>query len=219
MLAEFLLFGAGAKRKGKGEHALAILSKRIAVTGVGDIIIDGTNAIELKVATTSGSGRLGEGGRSTEHVLQILNQFPELKPIISDRKTKGLNIENFVKEINAIQPELTSERRDAIGRAVFEDRFGNQARHLINAFAKPNADPAVVRNKYIQANFMWYKGNAMGGKWQTLVSMVFGSKNTFIVARTSTELINLYKNGSLLKDTPYVIPTSATDIFYQVNPT
>ena len=74
MFLEFLDFGAGLQRAGKGEHALAILSQDITQKGTGDIDVKGV-PVELKVASTKGSGRLGEGGVSAERVKQTLMQF------------------------------------------------------------------------------------------------------------------------------------------------
>ncbi len=53
-------YGEGAKQKGKGEWALALLSNKIQVKpGEGDIIIDG-KAVEVKAEAGSGGGRLGQ---------------------------------------------------------------------------------------------------------------------------------------------------------------
>ena len=76
-----------------------------------------------------------------------------------------------------------------------------------------------MRLKYIETNFNWYKNSAMGGKWEVLVSMGFG-KGTFIVARTSEELMSLIKAKKLKRNTPYIIHGGRSpEMYFQPNPT
>ena len=108
MFMEFIKFGLGQKRAGKGEHAFAILSQNITQQGTGDLFVstgtnpDGTSKgvpVELKVAHSeniggtkgsTGSGRLGEGGVSTRDVLDVLQKFPTISQAISDYQSGGL---------------------------------------------------------------------------------------------------------------------------------
>ena len=82
-----LPYGAGAKQKGKGEHALGIMSKRITVKGAGDISVDNV-ATELKVETTTGGGRLGEPGAvpNSELMKTIFSKYKKLAPMLFDQQ-------------------------------------------------------------------------------------------------------------------------------------
>lgn len=218
MFLEFLDFGAGLQRAGKGEHALAILSQDISQKGTGDIDVKGV-AVELKVASTKGSGRLGEGGVSAERVKQTLEQFEELvQPIESyfagGKKTMNLNL--FVDLVNSL--DLDVNRRTQIGKAVFQQRFQQFGDSITNVFKQPNASADAVLDAYIESNFDWYKANPdMGGQWQVMSSMAVGSMS--MVTATSGKGLNaLRKSGVLASNIPYIWPSQGPDIFYQPNP-
>lgn len=218
MFLEFLDFGAGLQRAGKGEHALAILSQDITQKGTGDIDVKGV-PVELKVASTKGSGRLGEGGVSAERVKQTLEQFEELvQPIESyfagGKKTMNLKI--FVDLVNTLN--LDPDRRTQIGKAVFQQRFQKFGDSITNVFKQPNASADAVLDAYIESNFDWYKANPdMGGQWQVMSSMAVGSMS--MVTATSGKGLNaLRKSGVLASNIPYIWPSQGPDIFYQPNP-
>ncbi len=218
MFLEFLDFGAGLQRAGKGEHALAILSQDITQKGTGDIDVKGV-PVELKVASTKGSGRLGEGGVSAERVKQTLMQFEELvQPIeayfAGGKKT--MNLKLFVDLVNSLN--LDAGRRTEIGKAVFQQRFQQFGDAITNVFRQPNASADAVLDAYIESNFDWYKANPdMGGKWQVMSSMAVGSMS--MVTATSGKGLNaLRKAGVLASNIPYIWPSQGPDIFYQPNP-
>lgn len=218
MFLEFLDFGAGLQRAGKGEHALAILSQNITQKGTGDIDVNGT-PVELKVASTKGSGRLGEGGVSAERVKQTLEQFEELaQPIeayfASGKKT--MNLKLFVDLVNSLN--LDAGRRAEIGKAVFQQRFQQFGDAITNVFKQPNASADAVLDAYIESNFDWYKANPdMGGAWQVMSSMAVGSMS-MITATSGAGLNALRKSGVLASNIPYIWPSQGPDIFYQPNP-
>jgi len=218
MFLEFLDFGAGLQRAGKGEHALAILSQDITQKGTGDIDVKGV-PVELKVASTKGSGRLGEGGVSAERVKQTLMQFEELvQPIeayfAGGKKT--MNLKLFVDLVNSLN--LDAGKRTEIGKAVFQQRFQQFGDAITNVFRQPNASADAVLDAYIESNFDWYKANPdMGGQWQVMSSMAVGSMS--MVTATSGKGLNaLRKSGVLASNIPYIWPSQGPDIFYQPNP-
>lgn len=236
MFLEFVDWGAGKARAGKGEHALAILSKKIKQKGLGDIDVLG-KAVELKVAVTKGSGRLGEGGVSPDQAKTIISKFPELTDALNsfsiggydtgsefvksrgrmDKPQKSINVSDFTRIVNSLG--LDSTRKQQIGNAIFSNVFGKHGEKITAEFSKSNANPKNVTAAYISANFDWYKDNPdMGGAWEYLVSMSLGSGG-MITATSGDDLANLYNKGAIAEGKPMIIPTQQTDVFFQVNPT
>lgn len=234
MFLEFLGFGAGKQRAGKGEHALAILSKRIQQQGTGDIMVD-NNPVELKVAETKGSGRLGEGGVNPEKIKTVIGEFEELSDALNnyaqggvqtddefikskgkpDKPQKSINVFNFVRIVNSLG--LDQNRRAEIGKAIFEDRFGSYGDSITSVFAKPGASPRAVLEAYIAANFEWYKASEGGGNWQTLSSIAIGTR-AMVTVQSGEELVKLYNSGALSPSLPAIIPTQEPEVFFQINP-
>ena len=223
MFLEFMDFGAGQQRAGKGEHALAILSTDISQKGTGDIDVMG-KAVELKVASSAkvgaGSGRMGEGGVSKERVLAGLKQFQEFKQPLegyfgSGKKT--MNLKLFVDMCNQI--EFGQGRRQAVGKAIFGQVFDNMADPIVQAFDNPNANPEAVLDAYIAQNFEWYKANPdMGGKWEIMCSLAIGAASMITVS-SGDSLNRLRKSGALYSGIPSLIPSQAPEVFFQPNPT
>ena len=234
MFLEFINFGAGQKRAGKGEHAFAILSQNITQKGVGDLDVNGI-PVELKVATTKGSGRLGEGGVNPEKARQIIAQFEEVTDALNgyakgghqgdtefiksrgtpDKPQKSVNLIDFTRICNALR--LDQPRRQAIGKAIFNDRFGQFGENITAVFQQPGAAPTAVLDAYIAANFEHYKASEGGGAWQTLTSIALGS-NSGVTANSGKALAQLFAGGSLASSIPAIIPTQDPEVFYQVNP-
>lgn len=234
MFLEFINFGAGQKRAGKGEHAFAILSQNITQKGLGDLDVDGA-PVELKVATTKGSGRLGEGGVNPEKARQLIGQFEELTDALNgyskgghqgddefiksrgkpDKPQKSINLVDFTRICNALK--LDQARRQAIGKAIFEDRFGKFGDSITAVFQQPGAAPKAVLDAYIAANFEFYKASEGGGAWKYLTSIALGT-NSGITADSGQALANLNAQGSLTSSLPAIIPTQDPEVFFQVNP-
>jgi hypothetical protein len=237
MFMEFLDYGAGKSRAGKGEHALAILSQNITQKGKGDIDVDG-NPVELKVASTKGSGRLGEGGVSPEKAKTIIGNFEELTDALNnyslgghdtgdefiksrgkpDKPQKSVNLVDFVRIVNSLR--LGTDRRQQIGNAVFNNVFGETIGSQVTAvFQNAGASPKAVLDAYISANFDWYKANPdMGGSWQYLTSLSIGT-NAMVTATSGNDLAKLNAAGALSSSIPAIIPTQDPEVFFQVNPT
>tara|TARA_B100001094_G_scaffold158118_1_gene153028 strand:+ start:465 stop:1538 length:1074 start_codon:yes stop_codon:yes gene_type:complete len=229
MFLEFMDFGAGQQRAGKGEHALAILSTDISQKGTGDIDVNGT-PVELKVASSAkvgaGSGRMGEGGVSKERVLAVLNKFPEFEqplggyfntPGSRGTPPKTMNLKMFVDMCNKI--EFGQGRRKAVGDAIFGQVFDKMAGPIVQAFDNPNANADAVLDAYIAANFDWYKANPdMGGSWQIMCSLAIGAAS-MITCSSGKSLNQLRKSGALYSGIPSLIPSQAPEVFFQPNPT
>jgi hypothetical protein len=235
MFMEFIDFGAGQKRAGKGEHAFAILSKNITQQGKGDLNVDNI-PVELKIATTKGSGRLGEGGVSPEVAKTLIGNFEDLTDAMNnystgghqgddefiksrgkpDKPQKSVNLVDFVRICNALK--LPQDRREAIGNAVFKNVFGQLGTNITEVFKVPGAAPKAVLDQYISTNFDWYKANPdMGGEWQYLTSIGLGARG-MVTATSGAELAKLNAQGSLASSIPAIIPTQDPEVFYQVNP-
>mgnify|MGYP003117645350 FL=1 len=221
MFLEFIDFGAGQARAGKGEHALAILSQDITQKGTGDIDVNGV-AVELKVSSSTkstGSGRMGEGGISKDRGLAALAKFPELDESVQSyfaggRKT--MNVESFTSMCNEI--EFEPGRREALGKEVFNMFFQQYGDSIVNVFKQPNANPAAVLDAYIEANFEWYKANPdMGGKWNNISSLAL-STASMVTCSTGRSVVQMMRGGQIGKNTPYVIVSQGPDAFFQINP-
>jgi hypothetical protein len=244
MFKEFINFGAGEKRAGKGEHAFAIMSKQITQKGTGDLDVMG-NPVELKVAVNKGSGRLGEGGINPEVARRTIAKVGEIADALSQyargsfegpnevikstgktdpttgeqlKTQKSLNLRDFVRIINA-HPEIDGPRRRAIGTLVFEQVLGREFGAMVTqVFQNPKASPEAVLDAYIEANFEHYKASEGGGAWTSLTSISLGT-NSGVTAQTGKELVRLKTQGAIGPSIPAIIPTQDPEVWFQVNPT
>ena len=244
MFKEFINFGAGQKRAGKGEHAFAIMSKQITQKGTGDLDVMG-NPVELKVAVNKGSGRLGEGGINPEVARNTIAKVGEIADALSQyargsfegpnevikstgktdpttgeqlKTQKSLNLRDFVRIINA-HPEIDGPRRRAIGTLVFEQVLGREFGGMVTqVFQNPKASPEAVLDAYIEANFEHYKASEGGGAWTSLTSISLGT-NSGVTAQTGKELVRLKTQGAIGPSIPAIIPTQDPEVWFQVNPT
>jgi len=219
-------FGVGKLMKGPLEHALAILSKEISIAGKGDVTVAG-EPVEVKAAigekAGSGGGRFGETGSlpSKEQILKIINSYEQLAPLVDNyRKTGGkgggaqdsVNISVFVSLVNAAN--LDPQTRAELGNKLFGTIFGAEAKPVIDAFNKPNADPDEVRKAYIVSNFNWYKNSDMGGEWKYLAAISLVD-NSIGVVGTGEDLLRI----SAYKKNPAIITTNKPqEMLYQFNP-
>ena len=212
-------FGVGKLMKGPLEHALAILSKEISIAGKGDVTVAG-EPVEVKAAIGekkgSGGGRFGETGRlpSREQMLNIINNFEQMKPLMDQAlaSQQSLNISNFVSLANSAN--LDPKTRTDLGNKVFGTIFGAEAKPVIDAFNKPNADPDEVRKAYIVSNFNWYKNSDMGGEWKYLAAISLVD-NSIGVVGSGEDLLRI----SAYKKNPAIITTDKPqEMLYQFNP-
>jgi hypothetical protein len=220
MLEYMKNYGVGQKMKGPLEHALAIFSKEISIAGsTGDITVSG-EPVELKAAVSpkrgAGGGRFGEAGQlpSRSRMIDVITSFDQLKPLVDQylAKQKSMNISTFVEIVN--QANLPPQTRAEVGKRVFGEIFGSEAKPVIDAFSKPNADPDNVRKAYIVSNFNWYKNSDQGGAWKYLVGISLVD-NAVGVIESGADLLNI----SAYKKNPSVITTDKPqEMLFQFNP-
>tara|TARA_B100001057_G_scaffold488607_1_gene573328 strand:+ start:20 stop:1270 length:1251 start_codon:yes stop_codon:yes gene_type:complete len=209
-----LNYGRGKQSKGAGEHALAIMSKKITIQGKGDINVAGV-PVELKVAITTGGGRFGEIAPSRQDMLGIINGISQIREPINQylQNQKSINVAEFTRVVNELN--LPPKTRRSIGSLVFGKIFANYANDLVTSFSKSNASPDEILRQYVKANFNYYKGTEQGGQWEILCAMSI-SKRRFAVISDGEQLIN--GTVSMMKNTPALIPTRPSDMLFQANP-
>lgn len=219
MLEYMKSYGVGQQMKGPLEHALAIFSKEVSIAGKGDITVAG-EPVEVKAAIGdrkgSGGGRFGETGRlpSREKMLSIINSFPQLQPLVDAylANQKSMNVTTFVDIVQ--QAGVDTATRADIGRKVFGAVFGIEAKPVIAAFSKPNADAEAVRKAYIVSNFNWYKNSDMGGEWKYLAAISLVD-NAVAVISSGEDLQKI----SAYKKNPSIITTDKPqEMLFQFNP-
>jgi len=227
----FVDFGVGKHRAGKGEHAFAILANDITQKGKGDIDVKGV-PVELKIATGTGSGRLGEGGVSPEKAKELISKFPEIDEAIRsfqtgmhktvcskgtvDNPQKSVNLVSFVQIVN--ETKMNEKQREQLGNEIFGNVFGPYGQPITEIFKIPGVNSREVLNAYIESNFDWYKSDPeMGGAWEYLVSIGIKDK-ALIVAKSGKELVDLVNAKALKSNIPAIIPTQDPEVYYQVNP-
>tara|TARA_Y100001937_G_scaffold66306_1_gene90745 strand:+ start:186 stop:1454 length:1269 start_codon:yes stop_codon:yes gene_type:complete len=215
-----LPYGAGAKQKGKGEHALGIMSKRITVKGAGDISVDGV-ATELKVETTTGGGRLGEPGAvpSSEQMKTIFGKYKKIVPMLFDQQGNfqkpRLNVSVFVSMAN--QAKLTPSEKKKLGTDVFGSFWGQHADPIIAEFSKANADPDKVRQLHVRANFNWYKdwmANTKGEAFVNLAVLSIARKQLAVIS-SGDDIVN--GTVRIAKQNPYLVTPQPREAFAQIN--
>jgi len=215
-----LPYGAGAKQKGKGEHALGIMSKRITVRGAGDINVDGV-ATELKVETSTGGGRLGEPGAvpNSEQMKSIFNKYKKLVPMLFDQQGNfqkpRLNVSVFTSMAN--QAKLTPREKKQLATDVFGAFWGTHAKPIIAEFSKANADPDTVRRLHVRANFDWYKDWMANTKGEAFVNIaILSIANKQLAVISSGDDIT---NGTvkIQSQNPYIVTPQPREAFTQIN--
>ena len=215
-----LPYGAGAKQKGKGEHALGIMSKRITVKGAGDISVDNV-ATELKVETTTGGGRLGEPGAvpNSEQMKTIFSKYKKLAPMLFDQQGNfqkpRLNVMVFTSMAN--QAKLNPKEKKQLATDVFGAFWGIHAKPIIAEFSKANADPDTVRRLHVRANFDWYKDWMANTKGEAFVNLaVLSMANKQLAVISSGDDIT---NGTvkIQNQNPYIVTSQPREAFTQIN--
>ena len=97
---------------------------------------------------------------------------------------------------------------------MFGTIFGDEAKPVIDAFNKPNANPDEVRKAYIVSNFNWYKNSDMGGEWKYLAAISLVD-NSIGVVGSGEDLLRI----SAYKKNPAIITTDKPqEMLYQFNP-
>ena len=191
-------YGAGIKRKGPGEFALAMMSPNIRLAdGQGDLEIDGLGHVELKTETTSGGGRMGMGGPTSESQQKVLEKYKEQAPeLIADLQSrKSITIAPLMKLFNEYLPvtqQGAKELRIALCKDMFALTFGDQfGSAMAQGFGQP--DPKQAQMNFIKNNFEWYKAK---DNFSTFIIMNVPLQK-ILRASTGDELLKLYAGGHL----------------------
>jgi hypothetical protein len=150
-------YGEGAKQKGKGEWALALLSNKIQVqSGKGDITVNGKE-VEVKAEAGAGGGRLGQGGPAQNQAISFWSKLPSIKKHFTELGGKYLGIANALKYLDADLPLTNSKarsNRQKMLQQYFSPYFKN-SNQIVKAFMQ--SDPKLAEKIYAAANFENYK--------------------------------------------------------------
>jgi hypothetical protein len=150
-------YGEGAKQKGKGEWALALLSNKIQVqSGKGDITVNGKE-VEVKAEAGAGGGRLGQGGPAQNQAISFWSKLPSIKKHFTELGGKYLGIANALKYLDADLPLTNSKarsNRQKMLQQYFSPYFKN-SNEIVKAFMQ--SDPKLAEKIYAAANFENYK--------------------------------------------------------------
>jgi|TARA_B110000908_G_C10219217_1_gene434403 hypothetical protein len=198
VLNSLMGYGAGIKRKGPGEFALAMMSPNIRLAdGQGDLEIDGLGHVELKTETTSGGGRMGMGGPTRESQVAVLEKYQESAPeLIEDLMgRKSITLMPLMKLLNQHLP-LTGQGNQAIRVAFCKDMFAltfgdNYGSAMAQGFGQQ--DPRKAQMEFVKYNFEWYKEK---DNFSTFIVMNVPLQK-ILRASTGDELLELYSSGHL----------------------
>lgn len=211
---ELKLLGAGKKQKGPGEYALAMMSTKISLRDEeGDLDIDGAGKVEMKAETTSGGGRLGDGGPSNP----VAKKYWSALPSIAAHPGKGLGLGNFVRYLAVDLPLNDPEKkkqRESMLTEWYKGIFKNPA-PIVKALMQD--DPVQAEKDYGRANFEMYK-ESYG--WDTLLVINYPMQKYF-VCKTGDDFVRLKDSKQLGSFSISVIPSAArpSEVFAQLSMT
>ena len=208
--------GAGKKQKGPGEYALAMLSNKIQLrTSEGDLDVAGFGKLEVKAETTTGGGRLGEGGPTNPVAKKYWTQLPSIKEHMD--KNKGLGLGNFVRylaiDLPLNDPEKKKQREEILTKwysQIFQDPSA-----IVAAFMQD--DPGTAELMYGKANFEYYKANY---GWDGLLSVNFNT-GKYGMCVTGNDFVKLKQDKHFGSFSISVIPSSArpSEVYAQLSMT
>jgi hypothetical protein len=195
VLGALVGYGAGQKRAGPGEFALAFMSPGIRMAeGQGDIEIDGIGKVELKAETTQGGGRLGMGGPSRDVQLSILEkEAPEIVQAMGSKKSA--NIPTMVKYMNAVYPlpnAKNKNKRISVASKVLSLAFGNKYGPAMGKYFG-TADENTISANVFALNFEHYKAQ---DDFDALVFINF-PMGKIMTAKSAKDILALVKAGQL----------------------
>jgi len=210
-------YGVGQQMKGPAEHALAILSGSISIQGKGDVDVAGT-PVEIKAAMNKNGGRFGETGEVPPYdtILNFLHQFEWLKEPLDAQRSKSvngaINLKTFTALVNSI-PNIPPAERAKVGNGLAQMFFQGNGNLFASTFNKPGADPVAVNKSFIKSQFNWYKNSNMGGAWQVLAGIIFGT-NSVGVLRDADDLDKMKTDGDVI----YLLYGKPMEALFQFNP-
>jgi len=208
--------GAGKKQKGPGEYALAMLSNQIQLrTSEGDLDVAGFGKLEVKAETTSGGGRLGEGGPSNPVAKKYWSVLPSVATHMET--AAGLGIGNFVRYLAIDLPLIDVEKKKQRKQLLtdwYSQIFSNPS-DIVEAFMQD--DPKVAESMYGRANFESYKASY---GWDGLLSINFPT-GKYGMCVTGNDFVKLKEAKHFGSFSISVIPSAArpSEVFAQLSMT
>ena len=218
VLSALVGYGAGQKRAGPGEFALAFMSPGIKMAeGQGDIEIAGIGKVELKAETTQGGGRLGMNGPSRDSQVAILQaEAPELLQAMGSKKSA--NIPAMVKYMNAVYPlpnAKNKNKRIEIATKVLTLTFGDTFGPAMGKYFG-EADENTVAANVFALNFEHYKAQ---DDFDALVFINF-PMGKIMTAKSAKDILALIKAGHLTPSSgAFIHSTQASEVFGQLKAT
>jgi len=218
VLSALVGYGAGQKRAGPGEFALAFMSPGIKMAeGQGDIEIAGIGKVELKAETTQGGGRLGMNGPSRDSQVAILQaEAPELLQAMGSKKSA--NIPAMVKYMNAVYPlpnAKNKNKRIEIATKVLTLTFGDTFGPAMGQYFG-EADENTVAANVFALNFEHYKAQ---DDFDALVFINF-PMGKIMTAKSAKDILALIKAGHLTPSSgAFIHSTQASEVFGQLKAT
>lgn len=207
--------GAGKKQKGPGEYALAMMSNKVALrASEGDLDIDGAGKIEMKAETTTGGGRLGEGGPTNAVAKEYWSQLPTIAEHFNEGN-KGLGLGKFVGylsiDLPLNDPQKKKIRQDMLTK-WYSQLFSNPA-GFVAAFMQD--DPVAAEKMYGKANFELYKQEY---GWDVLVAVNFKNLK-YAVCKTGDDFVKLKEAKHFQAFSVSVVPSSArpSEVYCQLS--
>ena len=206
--------GAGKKQKGPGEYALAMLSNKIKLKQEnGDLEVDG-KGIEVKAETSSGGGRLGEGGPTNPVAKQYWSQVPSIAEHFN-QGGKGLGLKRSIGYLALDFPLNDPEKKKQ--RLDLATKWFSQVHKNAGPFAESlmTDDPVQAERMYGKANFDSYKANY---GWDGLLAINFPNLK-YVMVNTGDEFVKMAEAGHFASLSISLVPSSArpSEVYAQLS--
>ena len=206
--------GAGKKQKGPGEYALAMLSNKIRLKSDGGDIEAAGKGIEVKAETSTGGGRLGEGGPTNIVAKEYWSQLPSMAQHF-ENGGKGLGLKRAVPylalDLPLNDPEKKKQRQDILTK-WFSQVFKDPAPFVA---AMMQDDPVVAERMYGKANYEAYKANY---GWDGLLGINFPQLK-YVMVNTGDEFVKMIEAGHFSSLSISLVPSSArpSEVYAQLS--
>ncbi len=208
-------YGEGAKQKGKGEWALALLSNKIQVqSGKGDIKVNGKE-VEVKAEAGKGGGRLGQGGPAHDQAKSFWSKLPSFNKHFNELGGSYVGLANAIKYLDQDLPlnnTKAKNNRQKMLQQYFSPYFKN-VNDIVKAYMQ--SDPKMAEKLYAAANYENYK--AIDNFAGILIVNFAQEKTTYF--ESGSDLIKMRDAGMLKSFGISFIPSNSRppEIFAQLS--
>tara|TARA_R100000426_G_scaffold76201_1_gene53692 strand:- start:103 stop:1173 length:1071 start_codon:yes stop_codon:yes gene_type:complete len=208
-------YGEGAKQKGKGEWALALLSNKIQVqSGKGDIKVNGKE-VEVKAEAGKGGGRLGQGGPAHNQAKSFWSKLPSFNKHFNELGGSYVGLANAIKYLDQDLPlnnTKAKNNRQKMLQQYFSPYFKN-VNDIVKAYMQ--SDPKMAEKLYAAANYENYK--AIDNFAGILIVNFAQEKTTYF--ESGSDLIKMRDAGMLKSFGISFIPSNSRppEIFAQLS--